>query len=279
MANPELLIKIKNAIKKSGFPLELKIGNSLEKLQWNYSIGNIFRDFETGKYRESDIVAEKIINGILVKLFIECKKSEDKQLILYAPKNHKNSVIVRKLLKTYPKIKFKNPQYDAKSVFAEFQNLPLYDSNVPFAKSLIVTKGDTVTEDNIKFVSSINGLVKNSVIIIDDDSYGISERTLYLHLFIFEGQLFQLSNSEIEDFDLQEISYGQFQYESHLQVESSLVEDEDNTLAETVKSTGSTFIIEFITADKFSSHLKKLEKLISKISSENIIGWGKVATE
>jgi hypothetical protein len=279
MTNPDLILKIKNAIKKSGFPLELKIGNSLEKLQWDYSIGNIFRDFETGKYRESDIVAEKIINGILVKLFIECKKSDDKQLILYAPKNHKNSIIVRKLLKTYPKIKFRNPQYDAKSVFAEFQNLPLYDSKVPFAKSLIVTKGDTVTEDNIKFVSSINGLVKNSVITIDDDSYGINERTLYLHFFIFEGQLFQLSNSETEDFDLQEISYGQFQYEAHLQVESNAIHDEDDTLAETVKSTGSTFIIEFISADKFSGYVKKLEKLIGKINPEQILGWGKVATE
>lgn len=56
----------------------MKIGSILEKYNWYYSIGNIYEDFEAGKYRESDIAAEKRTNGIAINQFVECKKSTDK---------------------------------------------------------------------------------------------------------------------------------------------------------------------------------------------------------
>lgn len=71
MQEKSLIAKIKEGILKSGFPLELEVGSILEKHEWNYSIGNFFEDFETGKIRESDIIANKTINGIRVKLFIQ----------------------------------------------------------------------------------------------------------------------------------------------------------------------------------------------------------------
>ncbi|MEQ8688956.1 MAG: hypothetical protein RIE86_26890 [Imperialibacter sp.] len=108
MSNPGLIKKIKEGITKSGFPLELKIGSMLEKNNWAYSIGNIYRDFETGKFRESDIAAEKRTNGIAINLFVECKKSTDKQIVLYSPKSDKFLPFMSIWLKLFPCLRLGN---------------------------------------------------------------------------------------------------------------------------------------------------------------------------
>src|SRR5690606_18633507 len=100
----DLIQKVKQGIAKSGFPLEMKIGNILADNDWMYSIGNIYEDFKTGKFRESDVSANKTINGISVHLFIECKKSEEKQIVLYAPKKTKFLPFSQMWLKSFPNV-------------------------------------------------------------------------------------------------------------------------------------------------------------------------------
>jgi hypothetical protein len=275
MSNPDLIKKIKDGIKKSGFPLELKIGSILEKNKWGYSIGNIYEDFETGKYRESDIAADKTVNGIAISLFVECKKSTDKQIVLYAPKNNKLLSFISIWLKLFPRIRFgKDIPYSEKKIFEEFSKLPCFGKDIPFAKNLIVTKGDTVTQDNVNYLSSINGLIKKSVHNGSDGYLETNFRCLYLYILVFDGQLFQLSNSKTEDFDLKEITYGQYEYQHHFQFASHHHEDINNDLVTTANQFGSKFIIEVMTPEHFEKYIQNIEATISKVNVKNLEGWG-----
>lgn len=275
MSNPDLIKKIKDGIKKSGFPLELKMGSILEKNNWAYSIGNIYEDFETGKYREADISADKTVNGIAISLFVECKKSTDKQIVLYAPKNNKLLPFISIWLKLFPRIHFgKDIPYSEKKIFDEFSKLPYFDKEIPFAKNLIVTKGDTVTQDNVSYLSSINGLIKKSVHNGSDGYLETNFRCLYLYILVFDGQLFQLSNSKTEDFDLKEISYGQFEYQHHFQFEPHYYDIANNDLVVTANQFGTKFIIEVMTPEHFEKYIQDIEKTISQVDVKNLDGWG-----
>ena len=139
MSDIDLIKKIKEGITKSCFPLELKIGSILEKNKWPYNIGDIYEDFETGMVREANISARKTINGIAINLFVECKKSNDKQIVLYAPKDNKHPFFVPIWLKLFPQIYFgKSLPYSAKKIFNEFSKLPHFDMEIPLSKKLIV---------------------------------------------------------------------------------------------------------------------------------------------
>jgi len=113
MSRTELVKKIKEGIRKSGFPLELKIGSVLEKNKWTYTVGDLYEDFETRKTREIDITASKTINNIHVHLFIECKKSDSKQVVLYAPKSNKFLIFLDSIIKIFPIVEFKKGNMSA----------------------------------------------------------------------------------------------------------------------------------------------------------------------
>jgi hypothetical protein len=275
MSNPGLIKKITDGIKKSGFPLELKIGNILERKNWDYSIGNIYKDFETDKYRESDIEAVKLMNGFAVHLFIECKKSEDKQIVLYAPKREKSFTNKSSWLKVFPKLRVdNNSKYSLTTVVGEFLGLKLYDKNIPIAKSIIVTKGDQVTQDNISYLSSINGLVKSSIQSGLTGPLVEELRCIYFHILIFDGNLFLLSNSKEDDFDLTEITYGQFEYESHFQFSSEHL-SKNNDVIKASKTFGTNTVIEIVKPEKFEEYLDNLIDYIKRIDIEKLSGWGK----
>ncbi|AFL81909.1 hypothetical protein Aeqsu_2451 [Aequorivita sublithincola DSM 14238] len=83
--------KIKEWLLKGGFPLEMKLANSLINHGFEVAQSVYYQDFDTEKYRETDIIASKFekINNIWthITFVIECKKSTDKPWIVL--KNHK----------------------------------------------------------------------------------------------------------------------------------------------------------------------------------------------
>src|ERR1700741_1370770 len=258
----ELMNKIREGIEKSGFPLELEIGSILKKLNWGYSIGNLYKDFETVKMREMDISAGKLINGISVNLFIECKKSEDKQIVLYAPDRSKEKFLYDPVVKLFPiPDVLKSPWVDL-FVLSGFRSLRLFKKYIPYANTMIVTKGIVVTQDNVNYLSSINGLVKKSTYdLAGNVAIKKKYRTLFLYIFIFDGVIFQLYTSSKEKFDLKEIQYGLLKYKPHFQIDSKY---SDVNLFKTSTILGKEFIIEIISSGQFEKYIRELEINISK---------------
>ncbi len=270
----DLTKKIKEGIQKSGFPLELEMGSLLKKHGWSYSIGELYQDFETGKVREIDITAGKLINGIYINLFIECKKSDDKQIVLYAPNEEiKLRTFLSPVLKFFPYIR--NPKGFFVDVFVldSFKRLRPFKKSIPYSNSLIITKGSVVTSDNVSYLSSINGLVKKSIHQLTN-SLAIKQkcRSVYLYLFIFDGKIFQLATSKVEKFDLKEIKYGILMYKHNYQIDSSIAK---SNLVKSASVMGDEFCIEVISSVQFEKYLIELNNNVIKIDSKELKDWGK----
>lgn len=90
----ELLDKIRDDIKKTGFPFELEIGNILNKLDWRVSHSVAFQDLTTSKSREIDIFATKNFVDDTLKLYTEF-----------------NLVLEAKKMNKYPWVIFTTPNY------------------------------------------------------------------------------------------------------------------------------------------------------------------------
>ncbi|HWY38294.1 MAG TPA: hypothetical protein VNY73_07025 [Bacteroidia bacterium] len=269
----QLIKKIKEGIQKSGFPLELEIGNILGRNGWGFVIGNLYKDFETGKIREIDLLASKLINGVDVNLFITCKKSEDRQIVLYAPDRKKDKIIVDPIVKLFPDPMSIKIPFVSTMVPGAFKCLRLFKKNIPFANSLIITKGSVVTQDNISYLSSINGLIKKSVhTLAMDESIKKNYRNLFLYIFVYDGLIFQLSTSKVEKFDLKEIKYGLLNYKLHYQMDSSSM---DTGLMKAVSKLGDEFVVEIISSTQFEKHISELSDSIEKIDLEMFEDWGK----
>ena len=88
--------KIKNnvleAVKKSGYPLEIEVSTMLDKMLKDWFVNNTcyYFDYEENKGRDLDInaCATEVLNGILLfcDLVIECKKSDDIWVFFTRPK-------------------------------------------------------------------------------------------------------------------------------------------------------------------------------------------------
>lgn len=276
-APSELIEKIKNGIIKSGFPLEMKVGQILHKNGWAYTIGSLYKDFETEKIREIDLYALKTINGIAVNIEIACKKSTEKQLILYAPKLERKNMFYETYFTALPTITWNEEdkkKYSSKRIYSAFSNLDIFDSNIPVARKLIVSKGNNITEDNVKFLSDFNGLVKHSIITGSDGYIDTGFRIIYLYVMVFDGLIFNLIPSE-EDFKLNQCEYGNLIYEPNLKFSTNESENILNDLIETSrKFKHRKFIIELMNPDFIERYLYRIETTLNKINKNHLTNWG-----
>lgn len=206
-----LLDKVKEGIIKSGFPLEMYIGNILDKYGWEYEIGTLFDDIETRKDRELDITAKLTMSEIEIFLNIQCKKSTKHQLILYAPQN--SSIYRHQHLLGVPLL-MHHQEYSG--VHYQLRELKQFDSNYDMSRAMFVIQGTEITSDNTKYMTAINTMQKYT---FDIFAYylGRRPRALIFNVLVFDGSIFQLSNSsdtelQNDDFSLKETLYGKLLY-------------------------------------------------------------------
>ena len=264
----ELKEKVKKALIDSGFPLEMIIAKVLEDDGWNTNLGDRYVDFETRVLREIDIIANKSVNGIEVYLVIECKKSDNKQLVLYAPTPDRQIMHFLPPFRVFPKFKPKDNRH--KNIWYQ---LPLFNDNIPLSNNIIFTKGDKVEQNNDSFFSSLNGMIKKSIDIGRDGFIDSEFRMMFLHLLIYDGVIYQLSNSTSEDFSLEEIKYGQYVFKYRFKFPSV-----DSMETEDIVKTANLFrfsnIIEILHPSHLKTYLQELQTAILAIPKKSFKGWG-----
>jgi hypothetical protein len=85
----DLIDKIKNNIKQSGFLTELKVAQILKSKTWKLSFNQSYQDFDENKSREIDIVAYKVYNDLdiefqmVINLYIEVKREIDHPWVVF----------------------------------------------------------------------------------------------------------------------------------------------------------------------------------------------------
>lgn len=274
-----LITKIKNGIKKSRFPLEMKIAKILSNNDWRYSMNRMYFDFETGKYQEADFVARKQVGGIDTQIFIECKRAEEKQMLLYCPIND-----VEKVKKFFSLIYAKCfPQLDIfekDELKRAISNLHLFDTNRPWAKNILFSKDANIVHDNIDFNSSLYGMIKHSIQISTDGYAQEPFPKIYFYVVIWDGLMFNIIDSEKDEFDLIEVDYGQFKmdYKFKLQSDNFMDRSRYNDYKYVVEKMGDSFIIEIVKSELFEKHLKTIESFFLA-NQDSFKNWGKIDEE
>lgn len=271
----KLTTKIKKGIIKSGFPLEMKTSKILRTKGWNHSMSNYYLDFETNVYREYDIHAEKNINGIEINLFIECKKSDEKQVVLYSPQNKKFRPFMDLYFKSFPKLQpYINNIAIQKNVNDAFNGLQLFDRNYRLANGLIFCRGEKVEQDNSAFFNSLQGLIKQSIMSGFDGLIETDYRMIFLYLLVYDGFIYELAPSDSDDFSLKEIEYGQYSIEYHFKPQINF-DNLNQAFYQHILKYGTSFIIEILKPSFLNEYLDKIERVISKVDKKKLAGWGK----
>jgi hypothetical protein len=79
--------KVKEWLLKSGYPMEMEIAKGLEEAGFGISQSDYFEDSDTGKWRETDVIAYEQAVGdscrAIFSLVTECKGAKDKPWVLF----------------------------------------------------------------------------------------------------------------------------------------------------------------------------------------------------
>ena len=139
---------------------------------------------------------------------------------------------------------------------------------------MIVSKGSVITDDNVKFLSDFNGIVKHSIISGSDGYIDTEFRIVYFYILVFDGHIFNLSRSADEDFKLAEIEYGKLLYESSFKFSGNDNPSMTEDLSKTANQFGNRFVIEIMTPDHFEKYLQNMHTAFYKIDKSLLMNWG-----
>ena len=223
-------------------------------------------------YKELDISAFKIYDNFLIKLYIECKHSREKQWVFFLPEKF-ISPYIDHLMYFPPRIK---PQLERmvpprleKTIFSVFEDF-CEDKNI--ALNSAIFKGNKITDKDTSIRSAINTCI--NALIFHNLSF-FQKPVVFLRpiicfaLVVFDGLMFSYKKSE-KDFELRQVNY--LKYKHEFTIESWKYASDIKTIPEfnlikNYQRTGSNiFHVEFIHQDYFSDYINKLEKADEKLN-------------
>lgn len=186
MANKEVIEKIKGAIEKGGYGLELKASRILNKNSWYVKTNPIWFNEETKRYSEIDIVAKKKNKqNLLDMIIIECKKQADKPWVFFKQNKKNRDVLTLNIAsEEYGRVynKFEKTYFDKHYYYGK--NIATYYMS-PF--------GDPDKPNPI--YKAINQVVNALIFYFEQQSDVIYEHkkeriVLVYPIIVFEGMLF-----------------------------------------------------------------------------------------
>jgi hypothetical protein len=195
---------IKNWIKKNGYPFEMQVAKSFKKAGFEISQSVMFKDEESGKYRETDLIAHETKNiknvWFNISFIVECKKSNEKPWIVF-----KNSEQYTLINKRYPVLISNNGQKLIESIikFSDFRS-PLLFPEIKDSGYNIVTafnsKSDTAYSASQSVIKACEYLLKKS----NESSKRFCN--LYVPIIAIEGDLFESFLDSGNNIELQQVN-------------------------------------------------------------------------
>lgn len=247
------LKSIKGWLNKNGYPLEMNVARSLEGQGFEIAQSILYKDSDTGKYRETDIIAHvtKEINKVWfnITFVFECKKTIDKPWIVFKndsgfkykkdrlPVFGSNNVheLITEIIN---KNQFRSPLifpnlnkygYNVVSSFSQNKDLAYSATQSVFkATEYLVTKSN---ESNSRFCN------------------------IYIPVIVIEGSLIDAQLNYEDKIDLQEVDY------SSIVSTKSFNEQHSNILRIVTSEYFGKFAMEAMSEcqDFFKYYLKELE--------------------
>ncbi len=239
----ELDKKVKNWILKNGYPFEMRVANLFKKSGFKVSQSILYKDEDTEKLRELDIISyfNTVVNGVWFNFtfVIECKKSTDKPWVVF-----KNESLHNSQLERYKPFATKNGEIlIEKTEVLRNSKFQLLFPNLSDAGFNLVTALKESSKDLA--YSSTTSLLKACKYLTDKfNESEVKACNIYIPLIIIEGVLYESFLDVEDELTLREVNY------------SSIL----NTK---VFSEGNSNVITVISSKKIENYINKVKKTIS----------------
>lgn len=253
--------RIKNWVLKNGYPFEMKVANLFQKNDFKITQSIYYKDVDTNKNREVDIIAyyNKIVNNVSFSFsfVIECKKSTDKPWLVF-----KNDKLINPKLNRFKPFATNNASLlfdnidlvNDRDFYKIFPNINKAGYNVVIA----------FKESKDVAYSSSNSLLKACNYIKEKFNHSLLKQcNFYIPLIIIEGELYDayLDSKEEIIFDL---------VDSSTIMNTKIFNEEDSTIINIASSKNLDSHIKDL-KENMDLFFKKFEKEIKDISKSNPI--------
>lgn len=219
MSSPEKKLtekKVESFLRKTGFVFEMEVAEHLKKKGWKVDMGSMFLDLDESKKREIDVVASRVIDKTTVYLVIECKQSLQNDWVFI--RNKENPSIYYYSVKHLPQVSL-----------TQLNKRNLFDNHHYFQSHGLMCQNYTAVDRNEKRVDPLQineAIYKLPKALIDvAAATKTKDRTLFLPLVLFSGQVFSAHYSH--SLEVKKEDYVQFRME----FESEAYEEEKEKLS------------------------------------------------
>lgn len=239
MENHDKIEKIKSWINKNGYPFEMQVAKSFRKAGFEISQSILYKDSETEKYREADLIAHitKEINNVWLNItfVVECKKTIDKPWIifsnkeLYTVQNNKYPILASTNATYLIKHIAKNNSFQSPLIFPKIINSG-YNIVTAFSE-----KSDIAYSASQSVIKACEYLVTNS------NKSNKRFCNIYIPIIAIEGELHEAFLNNQDEIELTQVDWST--------VVSTKSFDEQNSNLITIVSSSHL--------DKFTAELKQ----------------------
>ena len=267
--------KIADAVARSGYPLEQRVGHLLELKGWHSFYCINYTDPSSGSERELDILAYKIIQERRIELRISCKRSLSKPWILFT-ENAEKYLKSGSVLKVTPVLSDINKY---KQTLAALKNLKFF-SHSRRAINFTVFSGKDLNNDARTLMK--DGLYSCLTSVYDrlfpwgllNDQRG----TIYFFVTVFDGLLFESYYDAHTDKDeVTQIDYGQWEKRFQLHHVTDEISDANGRkvpLSSVLYYFSDWFKVEIVTWSYFSEYIEQMEKTFESLTKPQLELFG-----
>jgi hypothetical protein len=224
----ELKNKIAAAVQKTGYPLEQRVSYLLQERDWTPFHSVVYTEPESGKERELDILAYKLINERRVELRISCKRSISKPWVLFTEDSRRYFKSGR-ILKSTPVVSDPSHQHKVANVL---QSLRFF-SHTRRAINFTAFSGKDLGDNARSIVKDglYSALTSVYYRFFPFDLLWDLRGTIVFFVTLFDGPLFESYYDPIAGKDqLDQIEYGQWDTKFRLHSIVKEIKKSDGTL-------------------------------------------------
>lgn len=273
----DLIEKVRQGIRNTGYPLELEAGAVARRLGWHVFHSVQYPDPDTGKMRELDLMVYKIVRGRRIELRISCKSSSNKQFVFFTrPRGH------------YPQasdLKFTpvSDNSDQRRRITRDLGVLRFFSEPREAVNYTVLMGDRLDREGKTLLhDALMSVVTSLHYRILPDSLLLDQRgTVYFFIVLLGGRMFDATYDDASgDTVVEEAEYvqwaGRFPMPSSYGALAIQNERGDAVPLENALYWFGPFVrVEFVKSSSFGAHLNHIESVFAALTDDAVQAFGR----
>jgi hypothetical protein len=279
MGNPDLLKKVVEGIKQTGYPLEQRVGHCLRQYGWIPFHAVTYWEPKEKTQRELDILAYKNIQDRRIELRISCKRSSSKQWVFFT--EEKGDRDFGTLLKVLP----------VSDNRARYLKIPAVLARLPFFSHDRIAINYTAlggNKDDKDAKSLLRGGLLSSLTSVYEDAYPhnllFDQRgKIILFVVVFDGFMFEsFFDPHKQEDHVSEIAYAQWDTKLRLARVCDNIADQNGIpvpLSDVMYWFSDRFRVEVLTWNHLPNYLASLDAVFSGLDANALRLFGQPWTQ